>query len=162
MDVFIFLFLIIVGCFAMVGFFGAPYVPTLSQKVEVALDLLDLRPGQTMIELGCGDGKVVLAAARRGLLVVGYELNPIMAVVSWLRTWRYRRQVRIVWGNFFKRTLPPADGIFCFIMPRFMPAIHQKILESASKPTRLASFAFAIPGVEPARRRDNVLLYLYK
>jgi SAM-dependent methyltransferase len=182
---------LIIACFTLVVFFGAPYLPTLGKQVEVALDLLDLQPGETMLELGCGDGKVVLAAARRGWRVVGYELNPILVVIAWLRTRRYHRQVTIVWGNFFRRTLPPADGIFCFILPRFMPVIHQKILaaraQSAAqnqdqdqgqnssqqhdrsksdrfkaKPLKLASFAFAITELKPVKYDEGVFLYKYK
>lgn len=153
--------LVVFICFAIPGFFGAPYVPTLSKNMQVALDLLNLKPGQTMIELGCGDGKVALAAARRGWKVVGYELNPVLAAVAWLRTIRYRKQVTIVWGNFFTKQLPPADGVFCFIMPKFMPAVSEKLNNSYKKIT-LASFAFAIPEKEPATQKDNVFLYVYK
>jgi SAM-dependent methyltransferase len=167
-----YIILLVTACFTLVVFFGAPYLPTLSKQVEVALDLLDLQPGETMLELGCGDGRVMLAAARRGWLVVGYELNPIMVAVTWLRTRRYRRQVTIIWGNFFRKTLLPADGIFCFILPRFMPVIHQKILtarehdrqrnKSDNKPLKLASFAFAITSVKPAKYNEGVFLYKYE
>ena len=54
----------------------APYVPTLTPlKVKAALELADLRPGQTLLELGCGDGKGVDCCRRADLQVVGYELN---------------------------------------------------------------------------------------
>ena len=154
--------LIILTSFAVPSFFGAPYVPTLGPYVPVAFDLLDLAPGQTILELGCGDGKVVLAAAKRGLNVVGYELNPILVVVAWLRTFRYRKQVTIVWGNFFTKSLPRADGIFCFIMPKFMGAIDKKISASQLAPIKLVSFAMPIPDRRVTKKKDNVLLYLYK
>src|SRR5690242_4404691 len=93
--------LIMLACFLVPAFFGAPYVPTLKSHVAVSLDLLSLAPGQTMIELGCGDGRVVLAAAKRGYNVIGYELNPCLAVIAWVRTIGYRKQVTIIWGNFF-------------------------------------------------------------
>lgn len=165
-----------IGCFTLVVFFGAPYLPTLSKQIEAALDLLDLKSGETMLELGCGDGRVMLAAARRGWQVIGYELNPILVIITWLRTRRYRRQVTIVWGNFFRKTLPPADGIFCFILPRLMPVIHNKILtareyeqrnnpqnnQTKIRPLKLASFAFVIPDIKPAKQQDGVFLYKYK
>ena len=64
-------------CFAGVVAFGAPYLPTLRPQVETALELVNLMPGQTLLELGCGDGKVLVAAAQTGLHAVGYELNPL-------------------------------------------------------------------------------------
>jgi DNA modification methylase len=57
---------------------GAPYVPTLDPQARAALELLDLKPGQTLLELGSGDGKILVVAARAGLHVVGIELNPFL------------------------------------------------------------------------------------
>src|SRR5438105_4258164 len=112
--------LVILLCFAVVVLFGAPYLPTLKPQVKTALELADLKPGQTLLELGCGDGRVLIAAAKRGCNAVGYELNPIMAAFCWLRTRRYRRQIRVVWGDFWQKTWPPADAIFTFLLPKFM------------------------------------------
>jgi hypothetical protein len=66
---------VVLVCFGLVLIVGAPYLPTLTPQVEAALDMLDLKPGQTMLELGCGDGKVLIAAAKRGWHCVGYELK---------------------------------------------------------------------------------------
>lgn len=146
-----------------VVFFGPPFVPTLKQGKETALDLLDLKPGQTMLELGSGDGRVLIAAAKRGINVIGIELSPILAAVSWLRTRRYRKQVRIIWGNYFVKHWPPAEGIFTFMIPRQMPKLDKKIEAwRRGKPVRLASFAFSIPGKKPAAAKDGVFLYQYK
>jgi len=153
--------LAILCCFVIPGFFGAPYVPTLNRQVDVSLDLLDLKPGQRLIELGCGDGKIALAAARRGLYVVAYELNPLLAAIAWLRTFRYRKQVTIIWGDFFKQELPATDGVFCFIMPKFMDAVDKKIEQSQPHPVKLVSFAMPIPHKKPLRQMENVYLYSY-
>src|SRR5690606_26664597 len=84
-----------------VVFFGPPYLPTRKKSINSALDMLELKPGQTMLDLGAGDGRVLAAAARRGVNAVGIELSPVWAGVAWLRTWRYRKRVRIIWGNYF-------------------------------------------------------------
>jgi 16S rRNA A1518/A1519 N6-dimethyltransferase RsmA/KsgA/DIM1 with predicted DNA glycosylase/AP lyase activity len=91
--------IILIICFGGVLFFGAPYLPTLRQQVKAALELADLKPGDTLLELGCGDGKVVLAAAKQGINVIGYELNPILALVAWSRTRRYSKNVKIICGQ---------------------------------------------------------------
>lgn len=148
-------------CFGGVLLLGAPYLPTLKPQVEAALELADLKPGQTLLELGCGDGKVVIAAAKRGITVVGYELNPIMATVAWLRTRRYARQVRIVWGDFWNTPWPPADAIFVFLLPKYMPKLDKIVTRKASKPVKLISFAFTIPDKRPAKQRRGVYLYDY-
>lgn len=151
--------LVILLCFSGVLLVGAPYVPTLTPQVEAALQLVDLKPGQTLLELGCGDGKVLVAAAQIGIRVVGYELNPLLALVAWLRTRRFRGQVRVIWGNFWRASWPPADGIFTFLLPRYMSRLNTKIVQSNSNSVKLVSFAFKIPDRPVARQKAGVYLY---
>jgi len=153
--------LVIVLSFSLVLLVGAPYVPTLTPQVEAALELVNLKPGETLLELGCGDGKVLIAAAQTGLHVVGYELNPFLALVSWLRTRRFKKQVRVVWGNFWTQNWPPAQGIFTFLHPRFMRRLDNKIVQSTTNPVKLVSFAFKIPDRAVSREKRGVLLYEY-
>ncbi|HEX8350308.1 MAG TPA: class I SAM-dependent methyltransferase [Hymenobacter sp.] len=154
--------LAVIACFSFVLLYGAPYVPTLSRQTEVALDLLNLKKGQTMLELGCGDGKVLLAAAARGYVVVGYELNPILALIAWLRTRRYGHQVRVVCGNFWNQAWPPADGIFVFLLDKFMVRLDTAIKKQPHRPVRLVSFAFQIPGTKPKAAKEGIYLYEYQ
>jgi SAM-dependent methyltransferase len=154
--------LIVLFCFSFVVLVGPPYVPTLSKQVETALDMLDLQPGQAMLELGCGDGRVLVAAARRGWCVVGYELNPILALVAYLRTRRYGGQVRIVCTDFWRTRWPVTDGIFGFILPRYMSKLNKKVIQEISQPVKVVSFAFEIPGKDATASRDGVFLYKYQ
>jgi len=152
--------IVIVLCFGVVVAFGPPYLPTLARQVQAALDLLDLKPGQTLLELGSGDGRVLLAGAKRGLQMVGYELNPLLVLASRVYTWRYRKQVKVVWGSYW-RQWPSADGIFTFMLPRYMDRLDQTIESWHRQPVRLATFAFAIPGKKPSAKRHGVFLYEY-
>lgn len=154
--------LLLVGCFGFVLLRGAPYLPTLHRQVEAALDLVDLKRGETLLELGCGDGRVLIAAAERGLRAVGYELNPIMAAIAWLRTRRYKGRVQVRCADFWRTQWPPAQGIFVFLLDPYMHRLHTKILETYDKPVKLVSFAFTIPTKKPKKVSDGVYLYLYK
>lgn len=152
---------VLLVAFTFVVAFGAPFLPTLKPKVDTALDLIDLKKGQTLLELGSGDGRVLRAAAQRGLNVVGYELNPLLVVYSRLLTWRYRRQVTVVWGNFWRRDLSEADGIFVFLLQPYMEKLDKKIAAECRKGTKLVSFAFHIDSRRAVRERDGVFLYLF-
>lgn len=156
--------ILVVLCFSFVVLVGPPYVPTLTPQVKAALDLLDLKPGQTMLELGCGDGKMMIAAAQRGWKVTGIELNPILVVVCKLRTWRYRKQVTVKMGNYWNTRLwGQADGIFGFVLPKYMTKLDHLIDQwRGPKPTRLASFAFKIPNKKISEERNGVFLYVYR
>ncbi len=148
-------------CFAAVVLFGAPYVPTLKLQVQTALELANLKKGQTMLELGCGDGKVLVAAAKQGINIVGYELNPLLAAVAWLRTRRYRRQVRVIWGDFWRKPWPEAEAIFTFLLPKYMDKLNKKVIRYEHKPVKLVSFAFKIPGKQAKTVKNGVYLYTY-
>lgn len=151
-----------VFCFTFVLLFGAPFLPTMRPQVDTALDLLNLQPGQTLLELGCGDGRVLIAAARRGWRAVGYELNPILAAIAWARTRRYRRTVTVHCADYWRAGWPPAAGIFSFILPRYMSKLHKKIMHYPHRPLRVASFAFAIPEKKALRQDRGIFLYEYK
>lgn len=148
-------------CFAAVLLSGAPYLPTLTPQVKAALKLADLRPGQTLLELGCGDGKVLLAAAKQGIRVTGYELNPLLVLVAWLRTLKYRQLVTVRWANMWIAQWPETDAIFVFLLPKYMQKLDKKIVQQKYKSVKLVSFAFKIPGRKIDNELNGVFLYKY-
>lgn len=131
-------FAVVVFLFGFVLLFGAPYLPTQRQQAQAALDLLALKKGQTLYEFGCGDGRVLRQAAERGLKVVGYELNPLLVLVARCYTWKYRKQVKIVWGSFWKADISQADGVFVFLLDRFMRQLDSKLAAESKRPIKLA------------------------
>jgi SAM-dependent methyltransferase len=152
----------VVLSFAVSVLFGPPYVPTLTPNLETALDMLDLQPGQTLLDLGSGDGKVLIAAAERGWNAVGIEVSPFLVLLARLRTAKYRGRVRVIWGNYFTVQWPDADGVFGFILQRQMRRMDERMRIWHTRPVRLASFAFTIPGKKPVSERAGVYLYEYK
>jgi SAM-dependent methyltransferase len=161
MDLLVFGLIGLVLLFCVVVAFGAPYLPTLSRQAEDALDLLDLNSGQTMLELGCGDGRVLLAAAKRGVHSVGYEINPVLVVVARLMTWRYRGIVSVRWGNYWNANWPRADGIYVFLLDRYMRKLDTKVTQWQQGSVRVVSYAFAVPGRKPSKQTNGLFLYLY-
>lgn len=157
---------VLILVFGFVVAFGAPYLPTLSKEVEDALDLLDLEPGQTMLELGSGDGKVLLAAAQRGIKGVGYEINPLLVLWTKIRCWRYRKLVTVHLQGFWTADWPDYDGVYVFLLQKYMGRLDTKItqsLESApkGKQVRVVSFAWTMPGRKPAETVRGLRLYIF-
>lgn len=148
----------IVATFSLVIFVGAPYLPTLSPQIRAAFDLLEMEKGQTLLELGSGDGKVLLAAAQSGYKAVGIEINPLLVLVSRWRTRNYRKSVRVIWGNYWKVAWPEADGVFVFLLDRFMPELDGRMQEYR-KP--LVSVAFKIPDKKISSEQEGVFRYDY-
>jgi len=142
---------------------GAPYLPTRKNQIKAGLELLDLNPGQTMLELGSGDGAVLLAAAKKGYKSIGYELNPVLVIISRLRCFKYRKLITIYWGDYWIKQWPPSDGMFVFLMDKYMKKLDTKITQyNQSVNYKLASHAFKVPGKKITESSDGVHLYIYK
>lgn len=159
MEILVIGILLVVLCFGGVLLFGAPYLPALTPQVTTALQLLDLRPGQTLLEIGSGDGKVLLAAARQGIRVHGIELNPILVVISKWRTRTYRDLVTVSWGNAWQQIWPVTDGIYVFGLDRVVEKLHTKIVQNSSKTVKVVSVGFAIKSAQLVREDNGVFLY---
>lgn len=155
-----------VGLIALLfaGFFrGAPYVPTHHRQIEVALDLLNLPAGSTLVDLGSGDGSFLIAAAKRGLVAHGYEINPILCLVAWLRCLKYRELVHVHLRDFWFSNLPlETEGIYVFLSSIFMDRLNEKLIrvvKDHKKPIHLVSYGFALPGREPVLLKKGLYLY---
>jgi len=147
--------------FSFVILYGAPYLPTLRNQTDVALKLLDLKKGQTLVELGSGDGRILKAAAKQGIRGIGYELNPLLVIFSRISCFRYRKMVRFHCRNYWHITLPQCDGIYVFLLDRFMPKLDAKIKAELKPPIKLVSYAFKIPKKKVDREKDALFLYKY-
>lgn len=159
----IFWFIVVITflMFAFVVLFGAPFVPTLKSRAPDALKLLDLKPGQTLVELGSGDGRLLRLAAEQGIYAIGYELNPVLVVWTYFRSWQQRKYITVHWGNFWRHSLPPTDGIYTFLLNHYMVKLDNKITQEITQKVKLVSFAFAIPDKKPLKEIKGMMLYEY-
>lgn len=152
---------IVLFCFGFVLLYGAPYLPTLPSQIETTLKLANLKPGQKVIELGCGDGRVMVAFAKQGVNVVGYELNPILFLICWLRLRPYSDLASVHFGNFWNKSWPAADLIYTFLLTRYMSRLEQALSSYPKRPVRLISYAFELPNLRPAKQKNGLFLYIF-
>ena len=88
---------------------------------------------------------------------------------SKLVTLRYKQQVRIVWGSYWSQKWEDTDGIYVFLLDKFMKKLDKKIIQEISrqrsdtsqKKIKLVSYAFAIPNKKPADQKGPLYLYEY-
>jgi cyclopropane fatty-acyl-phospholipid synthase-like methyltransferase len=153
--------ILLILAYGFVLLFGAPYFPSLEPHVKAALDLLELKEGQVVYDLGCGDGRFLRAAAKAGARAIGYELNPFMFLFSWISTRKYGRRVKVRFGNFWRADISSADAVFIFLLDKYMPKLDAKLKKEGKKGLRLASHTFKIPGKKPAAAKYGVFLYKY-
>ncbi|HET9411550.1 MAG TPA: hypothetical protein VFO38_01760 [Candidatus Saccharimonadales bacterium] len=152
--------------FGVVVVRGAPYVPTHRRSVGQALDLLNIEKGDLIIDLGSGDGNVLKAAAQRGYRALGYELNPILCVVSMLRCLPQRSRVTVLIRDFWITEWPAdAKAVFVFLAGPYMNRLSrrlQKEMSRRSEPLTVISHGFAIPGFLPKKIADGMYFYELK
>lgn len=154
-------FLII--AFGFVVFRGAPYVP--SRKRELARAFEELYPlddSDVLVDIGSGDGVVLREAVKRGATAIGYELNPILVMISrWLS--RQQPRVQVYLADFWLVSLPPETTVvYVFGESRDITKMADKVAREAArlqKPLFLISYGFAVPDMAPLKRVGAYHLY---
>jgi len=128
---------------------GAPYVPTPMTAVKAAMNMVNLKQGEVLLDAGCGDGRIVIEASKRGARAIGYELSPFLWVVAKLNLWAHRSEGKILFGNAFEKDLSRYDVIFLFLMPNTLPNFLKEIRKKAKAGTRIITYAFPLKELEP-------------
>jgi hypothetical protein cdivTM_09943 len=99
-------FAVVVTMFGFVAFTGAPYVPSRRRDLQRAFnELYQLKEADILVDIGSGDGVVLREASRRGARAIGYELHPLLVLLSrWLS--RGDKKVSVRLANFWRTPLP--------------------------------------------------------
>ena len=119
------------------------WVPTGDELVKKMLDMANVTAKDYLMDLGSGDGRTVIAAARRGATAVGIEFNPDMVALSQKNAAAANLGDRATFirGDLFQADLSKATVITMFLLPRINLQLRPKLLEL--KPgTRLVSNSF--------------------
>lgn len=161
MELLLLVFLILAVFFAYTAISGAPWVPVRGFDVEELLDDGGVTKGTVYLELGCGDGRLLQAAARRGARAVGYELNPLLWLISWIRSFA-NKNISVKYGDFWKVSLSDADVVMAFLIPRTMPRLGKKAAAQMKPSAKLISYVFEIPGKKPLKKGKSWLVYSFK
>ncbi len=141
---------ILMASAAWAGFKAAPWVPTWAKDYSRILSLAHVQNGEQVLELGAGEGRLVLQFAKTpAAQVIGYELSLLPFAIAWLRTRKFRPRVQMRMADFFRADYNRADVIFCFLTPPAMRKLKVKFEQECRPGTRIISYTFSIPGWTP-------------
>lgn len=146
---------------AYATWFGAPFLPTSHPILARMISMARLQKGEIAYDLGCGDGRVLLAASTTGAKVTGYELSILMYVYCKLRC-LFQRDIRVKLGNFWTKDFRDADVIFCYLLTDTMKTFKAKIWPQLKPGCRVVSHAFRMEGIEPDEVAEKVVVYVKK
>jgi SAM-dependent methyltransferase len=143
---------------------GAPWVPTPMSMVHKMLKMAEVGSDDIVYDLGCGDGRIIVTAARRyGARAVGIELDPLRYLWCQLliTVLGLRDRVQIVFGNFFNLDLSPADVVTCYLLRDTNKKLQEKFKEELDPDTRVVSNYFTFPELQLTSEDKEEKLYLY-
>ena len=147
---------------------GAMYTSTGRVKIRKALDAVTMKRGELLVDIGCGDGRVLRAARKRyGVSCLGFEINPIAFAKARLLSMG-KKGLEIRCRNFWKADLGKADIVSCYLFPDVMRRLGAKLGKELASGARVISFNFPIPGWkhEAVLRADSKLhndpIYIYR
>jgi len=152
---------ILVFTFLMPIFGLAPYVPTPKKKVKKMLELAGLKPGEKLVDLGLGDGRILIEAAKIGAEAVGYEIDPFLV---WLSKKEIKKQglenkIKIYRKNFWQADLKEADVVTFYGITGIMAKMERKLLKELKPGARVCSYIFPFPKWMPINHDSGIFLY---
>lgn len=159
------LFLLALLWILVPAFHGLPSIPTKPDRIRKALKLVNLQPDEILYDLGAGDGRVLLIAAREfGAKAVGVEIGPVQCALIWLRVIAggLGDRIKVRWGNYLKADLSEADVVFLYATSKEVKSLASHLQEQMKKGSRLVSISADFPEWEPSTLDEHDLIFVYE
>ncbi|HXW95259.1 MAG TPA: hypothetical protein VEJ19_06110 [Nitrososphaerales archaeon] len=161
----IIIFALIFGIFVIWSVpLGAGWEPTSRRKVRKMLEMSGAGPSDIIYDLGSGDGRIVVEAARRfHARAVGVEADPFRVLFSQLMIsiLHLDGQARIIWGNFFHVDLGEATIVTTFLSQGANRKLESKLLAELKPGARVVSYEWTFNGWTPIAMDADNHLFLY-
>lgn len=143
-----------------------PYAQTRAEVVKLMLDLAAVRAGDRVVDLGTGDGRVLLAAAERGATGLGVDIDPVLVEEARAEAERRGLTDRAAFRveDLFRTPLAQADVVAMFLLPEVNLKLRPRILAEMRPGARVVSHAFNMGDWPPdARSRaGGARVYLWR
>jgi SAM-dependent methyltransferase len=151
----------------VVGFiWGAGYYPTPNKEIINAGELLEIKPGSTIYDLGCGFGKVVFTLAKRypESKFLGVDIDPVKT--GWcnfaVKLSGFSGRVRIIRQNILGVDLSDATRVYIFLSEetRIMEHLREKMFDEMKPGSLVVSYVHRFQSWEPSAQKGDLRLYI--
>jgi ubiquinone/menaquinone biosynthesis C-methylase UbiE len=149
----------------------APYVTSPQPIVEKMLEVARLKNGETIYDLGCGDGRILFSAVKNfGARAVGVEISPSLAkrAQQTLESQGMQEQVKVIQGDMMAVDVSGANVVSLYLMTEANEQLRPKLERELKPGSRVVSLEFKIKGWKPAREETVQVhnhaykIYLYE
>jgi ribosomal protein L11 methylase PrmA len=142
---------------------GATYFPTTDLAVTQMLKLAQIGSKDTLIDLGSGDGRILLAAAHLGVKSIGYEINPFLVRLSRRRIHQAKlnKLATVRWQSFWQADFRQATVVTVYLLPHLMDRLQRLIEKKVSHPLRLVANDYPFQGLTPVKHYHRIYLYSF-
>ena len=139
------------------GHLDAPFRQTPAPLVERMLDLAAVGPGDRLIDLGCGDGRIVIAAARLGACACGIDIDParIAEAEAAARLAGVGDRVSFEQGDLFDAGLGEFSVVSLFLLPTVNRWLEGKLRRELREGARVVGYAFPMPNWVPVAQEEH-------
>lgn len=139
---------------------GAPYAAIGKKRLNTMIDLLDVKRGK-FIDIGAGDGRIVIAAAKKGVDAYGIEINPFLAVVGKLIINRKKiKNAHIIVGDCYLHSFRDYNYVSIWGTQHMVRNLESKLYEELKPGARVVSNHFRFQYWKEEKAKDNVYLYI--
>jgi SAM-dependent methyltransferase len=130
---------------------GALYVSTSRKKIAAFIDAVPMKADQVLVDLGCGDGRVLREARKRyGIRTIGYEINPLAYLKARLFSLGFSK-IKIERQNFWEADLSGVDVVYCYLYPDVMKKLAAKLKSGLKAGAIVVSSNFPLPELIPSK-----------
>ena len=161
----IFGLLVLAGMVILPIFFGAPWHPLMPGTIRRILRFAEVQPGETVCDLGCGEGRVLITAAKEfSARAIGVEIDPLKILLARLlrKINGVDDRVNIVRGNLFDFDPGSADVLYLYLTHQAMDKLFPEILKKLKPSVRIVSYRFCLRGMTPEKVSEDKTLFLYQ
>jgi len=169
----IFIIAVVLFTFTFAGISAAPWVPLWKSDIRRMLQLAQVKEGENVYDLGAGDGRILLIAAKEfKAKTTGFEISVLPYFVSYIKILianiKSKYKIKIKFKNIYSQDLSAADVITIFLTPMAMKKLKPIFSKGLKPGCRIVSYAFSIPEWEadaiskPAKNKTSIYLYKIK
>lgn len=142
--------------------YDMPFIPSNNRRVKTMFKLADIKTGEKSLDLGAGDGKVVIAFAEAGAIAYGIEIDEILTELARhnIKKKRLENKAQIINGDMWKIQLGDYDIITIYGLTSVLYKLEEKIQSETKKGCRIICNYFHFPHLTPVKVINDVYLYI--